>query len=185
MFLFLLVWAFQTWLMLFNFRCLQILLFNKKKKIRKGSVDSDVIMWLRESGSYEKHRILWEFVMLRVIPLSSSWNRKWSKTFYSQLPFQRCCPIPWCPSCCKRYLDCAAFGVFFYGVGSFLWFIWRNIFLLAWWNLHICGLEALRCSLGHVWGWSLVEASHSLGILKPRKSLAAVVARINANANAM
>lgn len=54
-------------------------------------------------------------------------------------------------------------------MGSFSWFIRRNIFLLAWWDLHICGLEALGCSLSYVWGRSLVEALHSLGILKPRE----------------
>lgn len=127
--------------MLFNFRCLQILLFNKKKKIRKGSVDSDVIMWLRESGSYEKHRILWEFVMLRVIPLSSSWNRKWSKTFYSQLPFQRCCPIPWCPSCCKRYLDCEAFGVFF---------LWCGVFFMIYMAKYF---SPCLVKFAHLWSW--------------------------------
>lgn len=33
--------------------------------------------------------------------------------------------------------------------------------LFAWWNTQICGLEALRCLLGYVWGWSLVETLHS------------------------
>lgn len=42
---------------------------------------------------------------------------------------------------------CGFWFGFFNGVGSFLWFIWWNIFLLAWWDLQICCLEVIRCSL--------------------------------------
>lgn len=154
---------FMSYTSFFNFWHLQVLLFN----LKKGSVDSDVTMWLQEldevteflkNSTYEKHWILWELATLRVILWSSSWTRNRSETLYSRLPFQCCFPIPWCLSCCKRSRLCG-FWVF-YDAWGFCNLYGKRFFFLTWWNLRICDPEALNCSLIYVWGWSLVETLH-------------------------